>query len=137
MKARRGARVRPSPAASIEDQVRKLAAMAASQEEIAEFTGIALRTLQREIAKKASPVGRAYRAGLDERKESLLRMMWTAARGGSVVAQIWLSKNLLGWKDRAEVDHRGILKRLGQFSDEELLQASLSESPGEGDGTAG
>lgn len=105
--------------------------MSASQEEIAEFTGMSLRTLERRLADPKHALGKAYAAGLEERTASLLRMMWVSARQGNVKMLIWLSKNLMGWKDRSEIDVREVARKLNDLPDDELVTTSRADGPGD------
>lgn len=89
--------------------VEKLALIQCTQEEIAEFLGVSVRTLQRN-----KEFCRVYKKGIDSGKMSLRRLQWKAAEKGNVVALIWLGKQYLGQSEspqelalkRAELDHR-------------------------------
>src|SRR3990167_2793228 len=91
---------------SLPDLPRRLPAAAPTQAEIADFTGVPLGTLEKAFRLQDTETGRAYRDGIAEKKASLQRCMWVAARAGNVIMQIWMSKNVLGWRDRTELDIR-------------------------------
>jgi hypothetical protein len=40
-------------------------------------------------------------------KKALFASMWKLAMEGNVTSQIWLSKNLFGWKDKADISISG------------------------------
>ena len=66
--------------------------------------GVSDRTLRYRVTEK-------YGKGIDEvraerqgpMRQKLFASMWRSATSGSVQAQIWLSKNLLNWRDKAEL----------------------------------
>jgi len=77
------------------DQIYKLACIQCSDEEIAQVTGCAVSVIKnkfKNIVKKGRETG----------KKSLRRAMWDKALNGDTRAQIFLSKNVLGFKDNPE-----------------------------------
>ena len=109
------------------DLVRRLAAVGGTQQEIGDWTGVPHRTLQRRLAEKGSAIREAYQAGIKDRNDSLTRMLFVAARAGNVVAMIWLTKNLLGWRDKAELDIRSVVTQLAALDDHDLEALSHDE----------
>jgi hypothetical protein len=85
------------PAKDIDaDQVRKLAKLGRTQEEIADFFGCAHSVISERFRQE-------FHSGRGESKIGLRRMQWTAARGGSVPMLIHLGKVYLGQTDRLDV----------------------------------
>jgi len=80
------------------DAVRKLSNIQCTQEEIASFLGISVRTLQRD-----EEFCRVYKIGQDNGKMSLRRMQWKLAEKNPSMA-IWLGKQHLGQKDNIDVN---------------------------------
>ena len=110
-------------------ELEKLATLQCTEEEIAAYLGISARTLQRRlrVAKFGDIVERARAKG----RVSVRRNLFRLASGGNVAAAIFLSKNLLGYRDVVNTEHTGpaggpiqIASRpdLSQLSDEELKQ---------------
>lgn len=75
--------------------VEKLANMHCTQEEIAEFVGISVRTLKRN-----EEFCRLYKKGRENGKISLRRMQWQKADQGNTTMLIWLGKQYLGQSDK-------------------------------------
>ena len=77
------------------DIIANLSKIGCTQEEIGSVVGISARTLQRryaEIIEVNKNIG----------KSSLRKKMWQTALRGNPKMQIFLSKNVLGMKDRVE-----------------------------------
>lgn len=79
-----------------------------TQEEIAQVIGCSVDTIQRAV-KRDKKLGFAeyYKKASASGKISLRRYQWKAAKGGSVPMMIWLGKQYLGQKDKAENTHLG------------------------------
>lgn len=77
------------------EQVRRLAAINCSYEEISSVVGCDPSTLTRRFAQ-------VIKEGREQGKASLKRMMWDSAQKGSNTMMIWLSKQLLGYTDKVE-----------------------------------
>ena len=110
-------------------ELEKLATLQCTEEEMAAFLGVSTRTLQRrlKIPKFGDPVQRSRAKG----KVSVRRSLFKLANEGNVAAAIFLSKNLLGYRDVVNNEHSGpgggsiqIASRpdLSNLSDEELKQ---------------
>ena len=110
-------------------ELERLATLQCTDEEIAAFLGISSKTLQRrlKIAKFGEGVERARAKG----RVSVRRMLFRLANNGNVAAAIFLSKNLLGYRDVVNTEHTGLAggpiqlaakPDLSQLSDEELQQ---------------
>ena len=68
----------------------------------------------------------AIEKGREAGKTTLRRWMWKAAENGNIVMQIWLSKNLLGYTDRAMVEQTnrgGVVVVPGTLSPEDWTAA--------------
>ena len=82
--------------------VEKLADIQCTQEEIASFLGISVRTLQRD-----EEFCRIYKKGQENGKMSLRRMQFKLAEKNPTMA-IWLGKQYLGQKDTINTTTEGI-----------------------------
>ncbi|MBZ5622885.1 MAG: hypothetical protein LAQ69_29740 [Acidobacteriia bacterium] len=110
-------------------ELEKLATLQCTDEEIALFLGISVRTLQRRlhVAKFREAVDGARAKGRVSVRRALFRM----ANNNNVAAAIFLSKNLLGYRDVVNTEHTGLAggpiqiatkPDLTQLTDEELKQ---------------
>lgn len=81
------------------NQVKVLAELFCTQEEIATILGCDVRTLQ-----KDEEFIRIYKRGLEEAKTSLRRMQYLSAKKGNVTMQIWLGKQYLGQRDNKDIN---------------------------------
>ena len=91
------------------DMVEKLANIQCTQEEIANFLELSVRTLQRD-----EEFCRIYKKGQDNGKMSLRRIQYKLAEKNPTMA-IWLGKQYLRQRDNIEVEHdmqNGILNDL-------------------------
>lgn len=87
-------------------ELEKLCGMQCTDEEIAAFFGISTRTIERrrkvqrfrEIMENAKAKGRV----------SVRRSLFKLAANGNVAAAIFLSKNLLGYRDVVNTEHTGL-----------------------------
>ena len=79
------------------DTVEKLASIMATQEEIATFLDLSVKTLQRD-----EEFSRIYKKGLEKGRMSIRRQQYKSAEGGNVTMQIWLGKQYLNQRDRNE-----------------------------------
>ena len=79
--------------------VEKLANIQCTQEEIASFLGVSVRTLQRD-----EEFCRIYKKGQENGKMSLRRMQYKLAEKNPTMA-IFLGKQYLGQRDNIEVEH--------------------------------
>ena len=66
-----------------------------------------LNTSKRTLERRAKIKYKMQIAAIREQKSGPMRhrlftSMWTAAMSGNISAQIWLSKNILGWSDKLE-----------------------------------
>jgi hypothetical protein len=87
------------------DDVDKLCEIQCTAEEIAGFYDMSVDTLDRKLkAEFGMGFAEYLRKKSSPGKVSLRRMMWIQANKGSVHAQIWLSKNYLGMKDKSDDD---------------------------------
>lgn len=78
------------------EAVEKLASIQCTQEEIANFLELSVRTLQRD-----DEFCRIYKKGIDSGKMSLRRYQYKLAEKNAAMA-IWLGKQYLGQKDKIE-----------------------------------
>lgn len=75
----------------------------ATQEEIAVFLDISVRTLQRD-----KEFCRIYKKGLESGKMSLRRKQFKLAEKNATMG-IWLGKQYLNQKDKQQIEHSGDL----------------------------
>ena len=103
--------------------------MQCTEEEIAAWFGINKRTIERR--RKNSKFLELMERGKAKGRVSLRRHLWRLANNGNVAACIFLSKNLLGYRDVFINEHSGLAGSpiqitarpdLTQLSDEELRQ---------------
>jgi hypothetical protein len=114
------------------DQVEKLAGLQCTDEEIASFLGVSVRTIER---RKSNPeFAETMARGKGKGRVSLRRNLWALAAKGNPAANIFLAKNLLGYKDYVANEHSGpdgspILigpaPEFGELTDDELKQLVL------------
>jgi len=87
------------------EQVEKLAGIQCTDEEIAAFLGVSVSTVERR--KKQPSFAEALARGKAKGRVSLRRYLWALAAKGNPAASIFLSKNLLGYKDYFSNEHSG------------------------------
>ena len=79
------------------EQVEKLCALQCTDEELAAYFGVSPRTIER---RKSQPAfAEAIERGKARGRVSLRRNLWGLAAKGNPAANIFLAKNLLGYKD--------------------------------------
>jgi hypothetical protein len=118
------------PEANIEmEELEKLCAMQCTDEEIAAWFNVSTRTIERR--RKTAEFNDVMDRGKAKGRVSLRRSLWKIASAGNPAANIFLSKNLLGYRDFLNTEHSGpaggpiqIAARpdFSQLSDEELRQ---------------
>jgi hypothetical protein len=110
-------------------ELEKLCGMQCTDEEIAAFFNISTRTIERrrKVKRFSEIMGNARAKGRVSVRRSLFRM----AAKDNVAAAIFLSKNLLGYRDVVNTEHSGLAggpiqiaakPNLSQLTDEELKQ---------------
>ncbi len=77
------------------DQVEALAGINCTTEEIASVLGCSKDTLERRFAA-------CLKKGRHQGRSSLRRRMWRKVEEGNITMMIWLSKQMLGYKDKIE-----------------------------------
>lgn len=82
------------------EQVRALAGIGCTHEEIAAVLKCSADTLTRRFADD-------LKEGKEHAKASLRRMQWEAAKKGNVTMMIWLGKQMLGQRDYQRLEHSG------------------------------
>lgn len=118
------------------DQVRSLARLGCTWDEIASVLAIARGTFSARMKEKK--YRDAYDRGIAEGNTSLRRAQYDAAVGGNATMLIWVGKNRLNQSDRVETknettihdDSNAIEKLAGAVN-------RLSSRSGSGDGSAG
>ena len=84
------------------DTVEKLSSIMCTQEEIAAYFDIDVRTLLRD-----EKFCRIYKKGIEKGKMSFRRQQYKLAEAGNPTMCIWLGKQYLGQKDKQELEHSG------------------------------
>ena len=110
-------------------ELEKLCGIQCTDEEIAAFFGVSTRTIERR--RKVQAFADAMERGRAKGRVSVRRNLFRLANAGNVAASIFLSKNLLGYKDVVNTEHTGLAggpiqvaskPDLTQLTDEELQQ---------------
>jgi len=125
------------------EQVEKLCGLQCTDEELASFFGVTVRTIERR--KNQLAFAEAIARGKAKGRLSLRRSLWGLAVKGNPAANIFLAKNLLGYKDYVSNEHSGPdgcpiaiapAPELSVLDDEELKQlraiVSKAERPRKG-----
>jgi hypothetical protein len=111
------------------DELEKLCGMQCTDEEIAAFFSVSVKTIERrrELPKFREMMDQALAKG----RVSVRRNLFKQANAGNIAAAIFLAKNLLGYRDVLNTEHTGMAGQpiqisskpdLTQLSDEELEQ---------------
>jgi hypothetical protein len=107
--------------------VERLAALMCTQEEIANYLDISVRTLLRD-----DEFCHIYKKGLDKGKMSIRRQQYKSAEDGNVTMQIWLGKQYLNQRDRSEITNKDAVDKLDslleQFDDTDEEAQEVTEA---------
>jgi hypothetical protein len=96
----------PRPEANIDlEELEKLSAMQCTDEEIAAFLRVSTRTIERR--RKVQSFREAMERGKAKGRVSVRRNLFRLATNGNLGANIFLAKNLLGYKDVVSNEHTG------------------------------
>src|SRR5712691_8872323 len=120
----------PRPEAKIDlVELEKLCTMQCTDEEVAAFFGVSTRTIVRRRKKKQ--FSEIMDRGKAKGRISVRRALFRLAAAGNIAAAIFLSKNLLGYRDVVNNELSGLgggpiqiasKPDLSQLTDEELSQ---------------
>ena len=114
------------------EDLEKLCGLQCTDEELAAWFGVSLRTIERRRQEPA--FAEAMERGKARGRLSLRRNLFGLSAKGNVAASIFLAKNILGYKDVSRSEHSGpdggpipIQTRpdLSRLSDEELTQFQI------------
>jgi len=95
----------PRPKSEIDlDELEKLCAMQCTDQEIASILGVSTRTIER---RKVQSFREAMERGKAKGRVSVRRNLFRLATNGNLGANIFLAKNLLGYKDVVSNEHSG------------------------------
>ena len=86
-------------------ELEKICALQCTDEEVAAFFGVSVRTIERRRRKPA--FAEAMERGRAQGRLSLRRNLWKLAGKGNPAANIVLAKNLLGYRDMVSNEHSG------------------------------
>jgi hypothetical protein len=96
----------PRPKSRIDlDELEKLCAMQCTDEEIAAFLRVSTRTIERR--RKVQSFREAMERGKAKGRVSVRRNLFRLATNGNLGANIFLAKNLLGYRDVVANEHSG------------------------------
>jgi hypothetical protein len=99
-------RARGRPFAEIDlAVVRRAAGLGCTHEEIAVLVGVTRETIQRRLIDNPD-VQVAIAEGRENGRTTLRRLQWQRANAGSDTMLIWLGKQLLGQRDKADLEAR-------------------------------
>jgi hypothetical protein len=86
-------------------ELEKLYGLQCTDEEVASFLGVSIRTIERrrKVKRFAELMDRAKAKG----RVSVRRNLFRLANAGNIAASIFLAKNLLGYKDVTSNEHTG------------------------------
>jgi hypothetical protein len=111
------------------EQMEKLCNLQCTDDELAAFFGVSVRTIER---RKSQPAfAEAMSRGKSKGLLSLRRSLWSLAAKGQPAANIFLAKNLLGYRDYVSNELSGPdgapiaiapAPELGELSDDEIKQ---------------
>lgn len=110
-------------------ELEKLCGMQCTDEEIAAFFGVSTRTIERR--RRTKKFGEVMDRAKAKGRVSVRRNLFRLANAGNIAAAIFLSKNLLGYRDIVNTEHSGLAggpiqiasqPDFSQLSDEELQQ---------------
>lgn len=114
------------------DELEKLYGLQCTDEEVAAFFGVSIRTIERR--KRVTRFQEAIERAKAKGRVSLRRNLFRLAGNGNVAAAIFLSKNLLGFKDYVANEMSGPnggpiaigpAPEMEQLSDDELKQLAV------------
>src|SRR6476646_9343882 len=120
----------PRPKTKIDlDELEKLCGMQCTDEEIAAFFGVSVKTIERrrQVPKFRDMMDQGRAKG----RVSVRRSLFKQANAGNIAAAIFLAKNLLGYRDVVNTEHTGFAggpiqiaakPDLSGLTDEELKQ---------------
>ena len=78
-----------------------------TQEEICGVFGVTDKTLNQALKKRnEAGFSELYKKHQDEGRSSLRRAQWKAANDGNPTMLVWLGKQVLGQRDKQELDHK-------------------------------
>jgi hypothetical protein len=96
----------PRPKSEIDlDELEKLCAMQCTDQEIASILDVSTRTIERR--RKVQSFREAMERGKAKGRVSVRRNLFRLATSGNLGANIFLAKNLLGYKDVVSNEHSG------------------------------
>src|SRR5437763_7314332 len=113
-------------------ELEKLCGMQCTDEEVAAFFGVSTRTIERR--RKVEEFRDIMDQGRAKGRVSVRRSLFKLANAGNIAAAIFLSKNLLGYKDVVNTEHTGLAggpiqiaskPDYSQLTDEEFKQLDL------------
>jgi hypothetical protein len=114
------------------EQVEKLCNLQCTDEELASYFGVSVRTIER---RKGQPAfAEVLARGKAKGRLSLRRNLWSLASKGNPAANIFLAKNLLGYRDYFSSELSGpnggpitigSAPELGALTDDELKQLAI------------
>lgn len=90
------------------DLLRELVKIQCTAEECAGVLGASEDTIDRRLKEEGfGGFADFYKKHSDEGKASLRRAQWKAAQDGNPTMLVWLGKQMLGQRDKQEIEHSG------------------------------
>lgn len=84
-------------------QIEAFGTVGATHQEMADYFGVNVRTIERYMADENSDICRVYKGALSKAKLSFRRTQMALAQQGNATMAIWLGKTFLGQRDVTEV----------------------------------
>ena len=92
------------------DKLRNMVRIQCTAEECAGVFECSVDTLDRRLKEEGyGGFADFYKRYSDEGKSSLRRAQWKAAQDGNPTMLVWLGKQMLGQRDKQEIEHSGAL----------------------------
>lgn len=110
------------------EELEKLCAMQCTDEEIAAYFRVSVRTIERRRAVQG--FREAIERGRAKGRMSVRRQLFRLANNGNLGATIFLAKNLLGYKDRVATEHSGPAGGPMEISLADVLRGRQREGDG-------
>jgi hypothetical protein len=110
------------------EELEKLCAVQCTDEEIAAYFGVSVRTIERR--RKVESFREAMERGRAKGRMSVRRQLFRLSNNGNLGATIFLAKNLLGYKDVVATEHSGPAGGPMEISLADVLRGRQREGDG-------
>ena len=90
------------------DKLVNMVRIQCTQDEICGIFNVTDKTLNEALKRRGEPgFSGFYKKHQDEGRASLRRSQWKAAQDGNPTMLVWLGKQMLGQRDKQEIEHKG------------------------------